>query len=139
MKTLLLPLFLIISCSNSNLGKTVTEEDILKRLSAVDPNTRLLPDNKTVVGCQYYQGCKKFIRASFSNLEIFLVEMQSEKIAHEYAVQKHAQNYGNWLFDNIQREPKVQEKIKEVINIDLTKIQPSVEKKEEENSSSSHH
>ncbi len=125
---------LITACTSSEKNRIVTEEEILQRLSAVDPKVRLLPDNPNVVGCQNYAGCKKFTRATFGNLEIFLVEMQSERIAKEYAQKKEALYIGNWLFDNIQREPEIRKLVQKVIHLDLKSIKPKEEKKEE-----SHH
>ncbi len=128
-------LFLLTACTSSEKNRFITEEEILKRLSAIDPKVRLLPDNTQVVGCQNYAGCKKFTRALFGNLEIFLVEMQSERVAREYAQKKEALYIGNWLFDNIQREQKVKKLVQTAIDLDLNTVKPLEDKKE----SSGHH
>lgn len=115
-------LLLFISCSSNSNDVQITEEEILKRLSAIDPKVRLLPDNPEVVGCKNYIGCRKFIRAFFGNIEIFLVEMNSERIAKEYSHKKDALHLGNWLFDNIQRENRIKSLILKVIELDPNSI-----------------
>lgn len=126
---------LLTACSSSEKDRIVNEEEILQRLSAIDSKVRLLPDNPKVVGCQNYVGCKKFIRALFGNIEIFLVQMESERIAREYSQKKDALYIGNWLFDNIQREEQVKKLVKKAIEVDLKTIIP----KGEESKESAHH
>jgi hypothetical protein len=123
-------LCLFSSCNSKKEDLYVTEEEILQRLSVIDPSMRLMPDTPEVVGCKNYSGCKKFIRALFNNIEIFLVEMHSERIAKEYADEKNILHLGNWLFDNIQREPEIRKKLEQAIILDLSKVKP-VEKKKE--------
>ncbi len=125
----------LVACSSKQQERYVTEEEILKRLSVIDPSVRLMPDTPEVVGCKNYTGCKKFIRALFTNIEIFLVEMHSERIAKEYAAEKKVLHIGNWLFDNIQREKAVILKLEKAIALDLSNIQ-LLEKKPEEKKAS---
>lgn len=121
--------YLIVSCNSSKEDRTITEKEILMRFSAVDPTVRLLPDKTDVVGCQNYVGCKKFTRTLFNNIEIFLIEMNSERIAKEYAQKKDVLYIGNWLIDNIQREKEVRIQVKKAIDLDLKNIKPQEEKK----------
>ena len=123
-------LYLCSSCNSTHQDLRVTEEEILQRLSAIDSSVRLMPDTPDVVGCKNYVGCRKFIRALFNNIEIFLVEMHSERIAKEYAEEKKILHLGNWLFDNVQREALIQKQLQKAITLDLSTVKP-VEKKEE--------
>lgn len=127
-------IFLILlcfaSCNSTHKDLQITEEEILQRLSAVDPSVRLMTDTPDIVGCKNYTGCRKFIRALFNNIEIFLVEMHSERIAKEYADEKKILHLGNWLFDNVQREVFVQKQLQKAIVLDLSTVKPIEKKKE---------
>lgn len=131
----LLFILLPYSCSKNNESRKITEQEILTRLSTVDEGVRLMPDRPDVVGCKNYYGCKKFLRALFFKIEIFLVEMESVRIAKEYAAKKKVLHIQNWLIDNIERENIIQKKIKEAEMLDLSKIEP----KADEKTSSGHH
>lgn len=132
--SIVLTFLLFLSCSKNPNERIITEEEILKRLSAIDEGVRLMPDRPDVVGCKNYYGCKKFVRALFFNIEIFLVEMQSVRIAKEYAEKKNVERIQNWLIDNIERENGIKKKIKEASALDLSTIKPKEDKKENKSS-----
>lgn len=115
-------LFFFSGCTKKQ--HLVTEEEILRRLSIADPKMRLLQDRNTSVSCALYPECKKFFRAQFHELEIFIVELESESTAEIIAKKLHTLNYGNWLFDNLQGEKILIKGIQTAIHADLSKIEP---------------
>jgi len=131
-------LYLLNSSCQKNQELIVSEQEILQRISVIDPKTRLLPEETQGITCKIYNKfstCKKVLRTLFFGLEIILVEFSREKSAQIYARELKTLSLGNWIVDNIQKESYQLAKIKEAMQLDLNLVN-SVPKTESKASSS---
>ncbi len=105
------------SCSSKNNQEDhalVSESYILEKLQRIDRKFQTIKENSTLINCQLYKkGCRKVFRASLLKYEIFVVEMESRELATREAQRVQGLSYENWLFDNIQKELPLIEKLQE--------------------------
>ena len=92
----------------------VSESYILEKLQTIDDKFQTIKENSKLINCQLYKkGCLKVFRASLLKYEIFVVQMESRELASLESKRVQGLSYENWLFDNIQNEVPLIEKLKE--------------------------
>ena len=104
----------LMSCSKE---ETFSKEDMIKKAKSYSARVRLiLPDSiDRGVSCDSYgEGCVSAHQVEVGHLKCIFVEYINHELALNQAKNIHGYVAKNWLFDDVQNEPKLEKFVIEI-------------------------